>query len=106
MWIRSQPTSEKNLETSLSIFHSGPETNVMNTQSRMIFSASFESDLELATKVLVVFVAHEVLKQSLGIWANIKRFRRRRSREIASSDIANSVAARFSRSNSSFSQKP
>src|SRR5260370_2697921 len=83
-----------------------PQPNIVNPQSRVIIRATFESDLELATEVLVVLVAHEIPKQSTGVRLNFENLSCRRTGAITRGDVSHSVAASFARSNPPPAQKP
>src|SRR5258708_39898903 len=63
----------------------------------MIFGATFESDLELATQVLVVLVTDQITKQRFGVRPNIESFRRRGAGPVARRDVAHSVATGLTR---------
>src|SRR2546423_8021996 len=71
----------------------------------MIVCATFKSDLEFPTEVLVVLVAHQEAKQRLRIRQYIECFRSGRARAIARGDVAYGVAARFARGDTGFSQE-
>src|SRR5216683_5781571 len=71
----------------------------------MIVCATFKSDLEFPTEVLVVLVAHEEAEQRLRIRHYIECFRGGCARAIARGYVAYGVAARFSRGDVGFSQE-
>src|SRR5213595_3338261 len=71
----------------------------------MILGTTFESYLELSPQVLVVLVAHEVAKQSIGVRRHVERLRCRCACTVTAGDITNRVPASFARCDSSFGQK-
>src|SRR5260370_6010846 len=107
---RAQSTAEINSKAAprLALLGPGdcPQPDIVNPQSRVIIRATFESDLELATEVLVVLVAHEIPKQSIGVRLSCESLSCRRTGAITRGDVAHSVAASFARSDSARGQKP
>src|SRR5260370_16877073 len=107
---RAQSTAEINSKAAprLALLGPGdcPQPDIVNPQSRVIIRKSFESDLELATEVLVVLVAHEIPKQSIGVRLNFENLSCRRTGAITRGDVAHSVAASFARSDAARGQKP
>src|SRR5260370_29755421 len=71
----------------------------------MVVGATFERDLELSSQVLVVLVAHQETKQSVGVWLNIEAFCSRRTGAIARRDVAHRVSAGFARSDAGRGQE-
>jgi hypothetical protein len=74
----AQPPAKKNSEATprfpVPNFRSGPETNVVDSQCGVIFSASFKSDFELPTKILVELISDQIAKQPFCIRPHIESF--------------------------------
>src|SRR5260370_12466920 len=83
-----------------------PQPDIVNPQSRVIIRTTFESDLELATEVLVVLVAHEIPKQSIGVRLNFEHLSCRRTDAITRGAVPHSVAPTFAPSDRARAQKP
>src|SRR6185369_933500 len=105
LWSGAESTAEKDSESAPAFACCRPKADVVNSQCGVIFGAPFESDLDLAAHVLVVLVAHEITKQSVGVRGDVERFGRRGAGAITRGDVADCVAASFSRGHASGSEK-
>ena len=77
----------------------------MNSQAGVIVSAAFKRDLEFPAQVLVVLVAYQIAKQSVGVRLNIEDLCGRSAGTIAGSDVADRVPAGFAGSDTALSQE-
>src|SRR5262245_318062 len=71
----------------------------------MIFRATFKSDLELSTKILVELVSDQIAEQAFCIRPHIKGFCCRRAGSITSSYVPDCIATGFAGGNSSLGKK-
>src|SRR6476469_10552925 len=105
----AQPSAKKNSEAtphfSVPSFRNGPETNVVDSQRGVIFRATFKSDFELPTKILVELISDQVAKQAFCIRPHVERFCCGRTGTIASRNVPDSVSTSFASCNSAVCKK-
>src|SRR6476469_2138596 len=105
----TQPSAKKNSEamphSPVPSFRSGPETNVVDSQCGVIFRATFKSDFELPTKILVELISDQIAKQAFCIRPHVERFCCGRTGTIASSNVPDCVSASFASCDSTVRKK-
>src|SRR5262249_42002605 len=70
----AQVNSETAPQCAVLDFLDGPQTDVVNTQTRMVFATTFKRDFEFSAEVLVPLVANQKAKQRRRVRRHIKGF--------------------------------